>query len=95
MLGEADAFVRETALTHLARLDGAFPAQALVRLMSRGRNAAAQRRHRDFGYLGERAVDRARRLIADADGIDSRIYALTALELIEARARPNWRSKWR
>jgi hypothetical protein len=85
LLGEDDPFVRETALMYLARLDGAFPAQVLVRLMCEGetllRNAAIE----TLGYLGERAVDALASLIADAGAAtDSRIYALTALELIDS-----------
>jgi HEAT repeat protein len=83
LIGEADAFVRETALTYLARLEGAFPAQALILLMREGdtplRNAAIE----TLGSLGERAVDALAGLIAEGDA-DARIYALTALQLIES-----------
>ena len=83
LTGEADPYVRETAFTHLARLEGEFPAQALVRLMRVGetplRNAAIE----TLGSLGERAIDALALLLPDAD-VDARIYALTALQLIES-----------
>jgi HEAT repeat protein len=83
LIGEADGFVRETALTHLARLDGEFPAQALVRLMREGDTALRNAAIETLGSLGERAIDALAGVLVDAD-VDARIYALTALQLIES-----------
>ena len=75
----ADPLLRETALTHLARLEGPFPAQTLAGLLRTGdtplRNAAIA----TLGNLGEAAVEALAPLLADPD-VDLRIYALTALE---------------
>ena len=81
MIADPDPLAREAALTSLARLEGPFPAQALVALMLQGdsvnRNAAIE----TLGCLGERAVDALASLLARVDA-EGRIYALTALERI-------------
>ena len=83
LLGETDPFVRETALTYLARLDGAFPGEALIRLMREGDTALRNGAIETLGSLGERAVDALAPLILDAGAdTDARIYALTALALV-------------
>ena len=84
LVGESDPFLRETALTHLARLDGAFAAQALVAMLRTDdvalRNAAID----TLGYVGERALDALAGVLRDGDA-DLRIYGLTALERIDDR----------
>ena len=88
LVGETAPLLRETALTRLARLDGPFPAEALVLLMRKGDTALRNAAIETLGSLGERAVDALAPLFLDADaGADARIYALTALALIaSARA---------
>jgi HEAT repeat protein len=81
LTGEADPFVRETALTQLARLDGEFPAQALVVLIRVGDTALRNAAIETLGSLGERAVDALAGLLADAE-IEARIYALNALQFV-------------
>ena len=79
MTQSEERLVREQALTLLARLEGAFPAEALAALLrcedTPLRNAAIE----TLGNLGEAAVEALTPLLGDPD-IDLRIYALTALE---------------
>ena len=85
LVGATDPLVRETALTHLARLDGAYPAQALIRLMREGDTALRNGAIETLGSLGERAVYALAPLIGDAGAdTDARIYALTALALVDS-----------
>jgi HEAT repeat protein len=83
VLAGADPFVREATLTSLARLDGDFPIEALVKLIRIDdpalRNAAIE----TLGCLGERAIDRIEPLLADDDP-HLRICALNALEGTES-----------
>ena len=82
--GDADPFVCEATLTGLARLEGDFPIDALVKLICVEdpalRNAAIE----TLGYLGERAIDSIERRLADDDP-HRRIYALNALEGTDSR----------
>ena len=83
LVGQTDPLVSETAFTHLARLDGAFPGEALIRLMREGDTALRNGAIETLGSLGERAVDALAPLILDAGAdADARIYALTALALV-------------
>lgn len=83
LVEEADPLVRERALTHMVRLDGAFPARALALLIGADdtelRNAAIE----TLGALGNRAIDALAPLLADVR-VDLRIYALTALAQVES-----------
>lgn len=78
LIDGADTFVRESALTYLARCEAAFPAEALA-MMVRAHDAALRNAAIEtLAALGERALDALAPLLADAD-VDVRIYALTAL----------------
>jgi HEAT repeat protein len=83
LVGQTDPLVTETALTQLARLDGAFATEALIRLMREGDTALRNGAIETLGSLGERAVDALAPLFVDAGAdTDARIYALTALALV-------------